>query len=262
MFRFAPRFALKARFRPHARGDRSHRWRRREMLAALGGLLAFVTPASARDLVAEHAFEDVDIAAEAEIADDSNVPPGTREDIIAMASDAMADSYSVASDGQFEIRNYTDEDIKTCFYYADDDIMRIPIAIRDDKDDCITTPAAGKKEYRRDTVVWSDFKRRPGHYHTLEREVNLRVFRRGLAGRYVKTYCKRKGVLQPDQLRIRKQGGDCGVTVVRKTSATNLRNQGISRGRDVLRWADAHSEDISYLVARNDRLVFVAIRGT
>lgn len=194
-------------------------------------------------------------------AQDENIPPGTREDIIMVAADATKDVSSMKDDSTFIVRNYTDKAIKTCFYYPNDNVMVIPIAIKDDKDDCITTPAAGKKKYRTDTVEWREFRRKPGYYHTLERELNARVFRKTRLGTY-KRYCTRKGIFQPDQLRIREDGDGCSVTVVRNTDTTYLKSQGISGGKHIYRWTEAHKERINYLVARNDRYVIVAIRGT
>ena len=192
---------------------------------------------------------------------DEKIPPGTREDIIMVAADATRDVTSMKDDSRFIVRNYTDKAIKTCFYYPNDELMAIPIAIKGDKDDCITTPAAGKKKYRTDTVEWGKFRRKSGYYHTLEREVNVRVFRKTRLGTY-KRYCTRKGVFQPDQLRIREDGDGCSVTVIRNTDTTYLKSQGISGGENIYRWTEAHTDRINYLVARNDRYVIVAIRGT
>lgn len=184
-----------------------------------------------------------------------------RLDIIAAAADAMKDTYRIPGEGSFQIRNYTDRKVKTCFYYPDDSVMLIPLGIKGDKDDCYSTPAAGKKDYRTDDVPWSKFARKPGYHHTLQRHLNVKVFRKNKLG-IDKLYCKRKGIFHPDQLRIQKDGKSCKMTVVRTWKPKYLRNQGITKAADVLRWSDAHKEDISYLVARNKKYVFVSFRGT
>ncbi len=196
------------------------------------------------------------------IAQAPGVPGGgpVNAKIASIAADAVRDATLVPSDASFQIRNYTDEDIKTCFYNEDDDVMLIPLPIREDRDDCYSTPKAGKKKYRTDTVKWSKFKARKGDHPTLHRRINARIFKKNRIGTW-KRWCKRKGIVQPDQLRILKDGKGCKTVVVRTYEPKYLKASGVTN-RDVLRWNEAHVEDINYIVARNADYVMVGIRGT
>lgn len=178
------------------------------------------------------------------------------------AADAMMAAYQLPSDSSFQIRNYTGRDIKTCFYRPDDNVMRIHLGIKGDKDDCVSTPKGKKKgAYGTDQIKWSLFNGNSGGPYSISKHLNARVLKKGKTGIWT-TYCTRKNILHPKRLNVLKDGGKCKTTVVRHNPGSYLKKQGITHGRDFLYWEKAHREDISYFIARNADYVYVAFRGT